>query len=77
MPTEDELRRAEQLGKLSGAVEHLQADVTGIKERLDKVDSKIDAVKDSLSSAKVWALTLYLALAGSMLFVMAKGFKWI
>ena len=77
MPTEEDLRRAEQLGKLTGAVEHLQADVTSIKERLDKVDSKIDAVKESLGSAKVWALTLYFALAGSMLFVMAKGFKWI
>ena len=88
MPTEEDLRRAEQLGKLTGAVEHLQADVTDIKARLfgvegkidavrDSLEGKIDALKDSLSSAKVWAITLYVAQAGSMLFVMAKGFKWL
>ncbi|HEY4213150.1 MAG TPA: hypothetical protein VGM84_16845 [Steroidobacteraceae bacterium] len=77
MPSEEDLRRAEQFGKLTATVGHIQVDVVGIKERLDKVDSKIDALKESLSSAKVWALTLYFALAGSMLFVMAKGFKWI
>ena len=33
--------------------------------------------KESLASAKVWALILYFALAGSMLGVMARGFHWI
>jgi chromosome segregation ATPase len=36
-----------------------------------------DSVKESLTSAKLWALGLYIALAGSMYYVMARGFKWL
>jgi len=54
------------------------------ENRFDKVDQKfesvnkeISAVKNSLWLAKVWALGLYFALAGSLLLVLARGFKWI
>jgi len=47
-------------------------------EKIDqKFDQKFDSLKDSLASAKIWALGLYIALTGSLLFVMAKGFKWL
>jgi uncharacterized protein YPO0396 len=45
--------------------------------RIDNVADKLDALKDSLASAKIWALVLYIALAGSMFTVLARGFKWI
>jgi peptidoglycan hydrolase CwlO-like protein len=45
--------------------------------RFERMDQKIDSLKDSLSSAKIWALGLYIALTGSLLFVMAHGFKWL
>src|SRR5207253_10239477 len=48
-------------------------------ERFEKVDQKFESVKkeigevkDSLASAKIWALGLYFALAGSLLYVLAR-----
>ena len=46
-------------------------------ERFEKVEKEIREVKDSLASAKIWALGLYLALAGSLLYVLARGFRWL
>ena len=42
-----------------------------------KFDNKFDSLKDKLHSVTVWALLLYIALAGTLLTVLAKGFKWI
>ena len=59
----------------------IDASTTKLDNKIDasttKLDNKIDALKDKLNSMTVWALLLYLALAGSLLTVMAKGFKWI
>ena len=55
-------------------------DVMNIKfsERIDnlgaQLNTKIDSVKDSIAAAKIWALVLYMALAGGTL---ARGFDWI
>ncbi|HEX6996592.1 MAG TPA: hypothetical protein VF322_00515 [Gammaproteobacteria bacterium] len=38
---------------------------------------KIDALKDSLASAKIWALVLYIALSGSLFATLARGFGWV
>jgi hypothetical protein len=46
-------------------------------QKWEKSDQKFDSLKDSLASAKMWAIGLYIALAGSLLFVMAHGFKWL
>jgi uncharacterized protein YlxW (UPF0749 family) len=48
-----------------------------VDERTDSLSRRIDELKDSLASAKIWALGLYLALSGSLLYVLARGFKWI
>jgi hypothetical protein len=64
---------------------------SGQKELADKVEriqirmesgqkelaEKIDGVKDSLGQSKLWALGLYIGLAGALLLVMAHGFKWL
>ena len=47
-----------------------------VDQRFESVKKEISEVKDSLASAKIWALGLYLALAGSLLYVLARGFKW-
>ena len=54
-----------------------EALVKRMDERFEKIDQKFDSLKDSLASAKMWAIGLYIALAGSLLFVMAHGFKWL
>jgi hypothetical protein len=45
--------------------------------KLDAVNGRIDGLRAEIYSMKVWAMGMYFALAGSLLFVMAKGFKWI
>jgi chromosome segregation ATPase len=39
--------------------------------------SKFEKIQESLASAKVWALWLYIGLAASMFYVLARGFKWL
>jgi chromosome segregation ATPase len=52
-----------------------------LNAKIDAVDArlngKIESLQQQFSSAKVWALGLYIGLAASMLLVMSKGFKWI
>jgi uncharacterized coiled-coil DUF342 family protein len=48
-----------------------------VDQKFESVKKEIGEVKDSLASAKIWALGLYFALAGSLLYVLARGFKWL
>ena len=41
------------------------------------MNARIDKLVDSLASAKVWALVLYIALAGGLFGTLARGFGWI
>jgi hypothetical protein len=65
-----------QVAELRADVRHVQADTMDIKAELRVTNQRLDSLKDSLASAKVWALGLYIALAGSLLYVLARGFKW-
>ena len=55
----------------------LHATTTEIKTELRATNQRIDDLKDSLAPAKIWAFGLYVALSGSMFYVMARGFKWL
>jgi predicted nucleic acid-binding Zn-ribbon protein len=55
----------------------LHATTTEIKTELRATNQRMDDLEDSLASAKIWALGLYVALSGSMFYVMARGFKWL
>ena len=46
-------------------------------DRFAGIDDRLQRIEVSLASAKVWAIGLYVALAGTMLYVMARGFKWL
>jgi hypothetical protein len=81
-----------RVARIESDVQHIKADTTDLRvelrrtnDKIDEVrdvltakfDNKIDGLRDKLHSATVWALLLYIALAGSLLTVLAKGFKWI
>jgi hypothetical protein len=77
-----------QVAELRADVRHIQSDTmeikaelrattTEIKTELRATNQRIDDLKDSLASAKIWAFGLYVALSGSMFYVMAHGFKWL
>lgn len=78
----DDLRT--QFAELRTDVRHILTAVTDIKtdlrttnERFDKLrddlSQKVDKLKDSLHSSRIWAFGLY----GSLLFLLARGFKWL
>jgi predicted RNase H-like nuclease (RuvC/YqgF family) len=79
----DSLR--DQLGALRDKIEEktdslratLDARFERVDARFERVDARIDTLAASLASAKVWALALYVALAGSLFGVLARGFGWI
>lgn len=88
MPANEDNNLAAQVAGLSSDVRHIQSDVTDLKadlralrketgERFDSMKKEIGEVKDILASAKIWALGLYSALAGSLLYVVARAAKWI
>jgi predicted nucleic acid-binding Zn-ribbon protein len=59
--------------KIEGVREDLTQKIDGVRQDLTQ---QINGVRQDIASMKVWAMGLYFALAGSLLFVMAKGFKW-
>ncbi len=69
------------LGDVKSDVRSLRGTIDSLRDKMDQrfavVDAKIDGVKDSLASAKVWALVLYIALAGSLFGTLARGFGWL
>lgn len=66
-----------RLAKLEANMEHVQSECIDIKAEVRTVRDKVDNVKDAIASAKVWALILYIGLAGVLLLAMARGFEWL
>ena len=60
--------------RLTGKIEGVREDLT---QKIEGVREDLTSVRHDIASMKVWAMGLYFALAGSLLFVMAKGFKWL
>jgi hypothetical protein len=60
-------------GKVDGKFGALEGKVDA---KFSALEGKLDGLKDKLNSVTVWALLLYIALSGSLLTVLAKGFKW-
>ena len=76
-----------RVARLEADVAHLRTDVADIKVTFERCGrsgrqngspgGEFDALKDSLASAKVWALLLYFALGAGAARSMARGFGWI
>ena len=66
-----------RLTRVESDVKHVIEIVTDVKVELRRTNDKLDGLKEEMASMKVWAIGLYVALAASLLFVMAKGFHWL
>ena len=66
-----------RIARLEADVAHVRTDVADIKVDVRMLRDKMDTLKDSITAAQVWALVLYIALAGGMFGTMARGFGWI
>jgi archaellum component FlaC len=76
----EDVNMSDQLGgrvaRIESDVEHIKEVTTDLRVELRRTNDKIDGLKDKLNSMATWAVLLYVALAGGLLTVMAKGFKW-
>ena len=68
-------------------IREIKADIRDIHKKFEKIDEKFEKfdekfskkfeeLKDSIASAKLWALGMYITQAGGMLYIIAKGAKW-
>lgn len=73
MPPSDSYELREQVAELRSDIRHIQADVTDIKGGQRELNQRIGKLKDSLHTSRIWAFGLYV----SLLFILAKGFKWL
>lgn len=72
-PSNDKDDLREQVAELRSDIRHIQADVTDIKSDQRELSQRIDKLEDSLHASRIWAFGLYV----SLLFILAKGFKWL
>jgi hypothetical protein len=88
MTPSDNTELLTQVAELRADVRHAQNDITDLKsdvrelnQRVEKgferVDKKFEQVKDAMHSVQMWAIGLYIALAGTLLYVIARSAKWI
>jgi hypothetical protein len=66
-----------RLAKLESDVGHIRTDIGDMKIDIREMRGSIDVLKETVASAKIGGVLLYVALAGTMLLTMAKGFKWL
>ncbi len=61
--------------------DRIEAGDARLSEKIDagnaRLSDRIETLGDSLASAKLWALLLYLGLAGGLFGTLARGFDWI
>jgi hypothetical protein len=78
----------QRVAALEAHFQHMHADMSEIKTDLRRIDQKltgrIDGVQGSVTELclrierfKLWAILLYIGGMGGLLFVMARGFKWL
>jgi hypothetical protein len=77
-----------RVARLESEVAHIRSDVGELKTdlrslrdridvRFDAVNARIDRLVEAVAAAKIWALVLYIALAGGLFGTLARGFGWL
>ena len=66
-----------RIARLESDVAHVRTDVADIKLDVRALTAKVEDVKDSIASTKIWALMLYIALAAALFGTLARGFGWL
>jgi septation ring formation regulator EzrA len=83
----EEVPVEERLARLESNVEHIQSDVSEMKVDIRRLNDKIDAVKDSIATQSltmeksisrltVWAIMLYISMAGGFLTFLGRSLHW-
>jgi hypothetical protein len=65
-------------GKIDAFHSELSSKIDAGDSRLsEKIDAVANRLSGKIDSLRVWAVTLYIALAATMLGTMARGFGWL
>lgn len=74
-----ELRRTnDRIDVTNKRIEEVRDSLTTKMEVVrEDLTGRIDGLKDKLHSLTLWALLLYFTLAGGLLMIIARAFKWI
>jgi hypothetical protein len=66
-----------RIARLESDMAHVRSDVAELKTDLRSLRDRIERLVESLASAQIWALVLYIALAGGLFGTLARGFGWL
>ncbi len=69
--------RAEVSGRVNDTHREILVVRDELIKRTDEARKELLEVRESIASARLWALSLYIALAAGLLLVIARGFKWL
>ena len=73
--------RGELVKRIDDVRNELVKRIDDVRNRIDDVHKeltgKFDSLKDLIHSTRVWALLLYITLAGGLLTLIARAFKWM
>ena len=66
-----------RIARLESDIAHMRSDLAELKTDFRSLRDRIDRLVESLAAAKIWALVLYIALAGGLFGTLARGFGWL
>lgn len=66
-----------RIARLESDIAHMRSDIAELKTDFRSLRDRIDRLVESLAAAKIWALVLYIALAGGLFGTLARGFGWL
>ena len=80
METQDRIALAvleKEVVHLDKGLSEVKTEIKELRTEFKELRSEIGKIKDSLASAKIWALILYIGMGTGLLALIAKSFQWI
>ena len=66
-----------RIARLESDIAHMRSDIAELRTDFRSLRDRIDRLVESVAAAKIWALVLYIALAGGLFGTLARGFGWL
>ena len=64
-------------GEIQSVRSEIKGEIQGVRGEIRETNQQVNTLVKALASAKVWAMGLYVGLAGGLLYILAHAFKWI
>lgn len=63
--------------EIKGEIQGVRGEIQGVRGEIRETNQQVNTLVKAVASAKVWAMGLYVGLAGGLLYILAHAFKWI